>query len=202
MAYAIIRDGSPEEVFGAFTDAAGVQHPASVLARWPEGALAGIGVHAINEGGVPEGHRSTGWSLVLDGGTVRRVHASAPVDLFGLKAALKVEIDVAAEVERNRYITPGAGQAMTYQHKAAEAARFAADPAPDPQAGDYPLLAAEVGITGATLGEVAGVVAAAHAQWLAIGARIEAARLAAKAAVDAAESEAQARAVTPAWPAP
>lgn len=200
MAYAIVRDGSPEEIFGAFADAAGVQHPASVLRSWTPAALAGIGLRAIHEGGVPEGHYSTGWRLVLEGGIVARVHTSAPVDLLGLKAVLKAEIDAAAEVERNRYITPGAGQAMTYQAKSAEAARFASDA--DPQAGDYPLLAAEVGITGETLGDVAGVVAAAHAQWLAIGALIEAARLAAKAAVDAAENAAAARAVTPAWPAP
>lgn len=198
MAHAIIRDGAPVEITGPFADAAGVQHPAAVLRLWPAEALAAIGVHPVIEGGVPEGRYSTGWRLVFDGGTVTRVHASAPVDLAALKGALKAAIDAAAEAERARYITPGAGQALTYNHKAQEAARFATDAAP--KAADYPLLAAEVGITGATLAEVAGVVAAAHAQWLAIGARIEAARLAAKAAVEAAESEAQARAVAPVWP--
>lgn len=198
MAHAIIRDGAAVEIAGAFTDAAGVQHPASVLRLWPVEALARIGVYPVHETGVQAGHRSTGWSLAFDGETVTRVHASAPVDLSGLKVALRAQIDAAAEAERGRYITPGSGQAMTYQAKAAEAARFMADAG----AGDYPLLAAEVGITGETLTEVAGVVAAAHARWLAIGARIEAARLAAKAAVDVAPDETTARAVTPAWPEP
>lgn len=198
MAYAIIRDGAPVEIAGAFTDAAGVQHPASVLRLWPAGALARIGVHPIREAGVPAGQRSTGWSLAFDGETVTRVHTGEPIDLAGLKVALKAQIDAAAEIERSRYITPGAGQAMTYQAKAAEAARFTASGG----AGDYPLLAAEVGITGATLAEVAGVVAAAHAQWLDVGAQIEASRLAAKAAVDAAVDAAATLAVTPVWPAP
>ncbi|MGV6871745.1 hypothetical protein ACUSIJ_03510 [Pseudochelatococcus sp. B33] len=198
MAYAIMRDGEPVELFGAFTDAAGVQHPASVLRLWPAERLAAIGVHAIAETTVPAGHRATGWSLAWDGETVTRIYTSEPIDLAALKSALKAQIDAAAEAERTRYITPGAGQAMTYQAKAAEALRYAESAG----AGAYPLLSAEVGITGATLADVAAVVSGAHAQWLAIGSRIEAARLAAKAAVEAAGNEAAARAVAPDWPQP
>lgn len=118
--------------------------------------------------------------------------APEPVDLAMLKADLCAGIDAAAEAERARYITPGSGQAMTYQDKAAEAAMLAEDAAPDPSS--YPLLSAEIGITGATLTDVGAVVHAAYQQWQIIGAAIERARLGAKAAVMAAEDEAGARA--------
>ncbi|EHS51480.1 hypothetical protein PDO_1871 [Rhizobium sp. PDO1-076] len=109
------------------------------------------------------------------------------VDLAKLKASLTLAIDNAAEKERLKYITMGAGQAMTYQQKADEALRFIA--AATPLASDYPLLSAEVGITAADIAGVAAVVNIAHKQWLVIGAKIEAVRLGAKvnitAAVDA-----------------
>lgn len=108
-----------------------------------------------------------------------------PVSLAALKAAVMAGIDEAAELARLKYITPGAGQAMTYTEKAAQARQCLA--ATDPLEADYPLLAAEIGITAATLVEVAGVVAAAHSAWIGIGALIEGARLQAKAAIDAAE---------------
>lgn len=111
------------------------------------------------------------------------------VDLNALKIALKAHVDAAAELERQKYITPGAGQAMTYQAKAAEALRYAETEG----AGDYPFLTQEVGITGATLAEVAVVVDSMHSQWLAIGGLIEKARLSTKAAIDLAETEDAAR---------
>lgn len=109
---------------------------------------------------------------------------TAEPDLAAIKAAAKTQIDEAAELARLKYITPGSGQAMTYQQKAAEAAACIVDE--DPQPERYPLLAAEVGITASTLAGVALVVSQANAQWAVIGAAIEAARLGAKAAVDAA----------------
>ncbi|MCD1644332.1 hypothetical protein [Aurantimonas coralicida] len=122
-------------------------------------------------------------------------------DLATRKAELKAAIDAAAEAERLKYVTAGAGQSMTYQEKAAEAARLADDPSPDPA--DYPMLAAEIGITAATLADVAATVAANRAAWRTIGAAIEGARLGTKAAVDAAETvdDAEAAALV-AWPAP
>ena len=54
-------------------------------------------------------------------------------------------VDAGAEAERGKYITSGAGQAMTYQQKAAEAKAFTEAETPDEA--DYPMLAAEVGIT-------------------------------------------------------
>lgn len=125
-----------------------------------------------------------------------------PIDVDGLKAQLRTAIDDAAEEQRLRYITGGAGQAMTYAQKAEEA-RLCLDAAgPDPE--DYPLLAAEIGITASTLVGVAQVVATANAQWLQIGAAIEAARLSAKKAISEAQSVEEARAAADAvvWPDP
>lgn len=102
------------------------------------------------------------------------------------KAELKARLDRAAEAERLKYITPGNGQAMTYQQKAAEASACLADPAPDPAS--YPLLAAEIGITGASLIDVATVINGQYQAWQIIGAAIEAARLGGKKAVAEAET--------------
>lgn len=122
-----------------------------------------------------------------------RVHVS----LDALKDALKQSIDDAAETERLRHITPGHGQSMTYMQKSDEARRYlAAD------AGDYPLLSAEVGITAPDIGGVATVVLEAYSQWQQIGAIIEAVRLGSKAAVASSESQPAAKAVFDAiaWP--
>ncbi|MEH7848463.1 hypothetical protein [Rhizobium laguerreae] len=123
-----------------------------------------------------------------------------PPSLDAIKADLCDAIDRAAEQERRKYITSGAGQAMTYVQKADEAKRFLA--AEDPVAADFPLLAAEIGITALDISEVATVVAAAHRSWQQIGAAIEAARLGTKKEVMAAASEPAARsaAAAVAWP--
>lgn len=115
-----------------------------------------------------------------------------------VKAQLKAQVDADAERARLGFITPGAGQAMTYQAKTAEALRLQDDA--NPLAEAYPLLAAEIDITAPTLAEVGATVLAAYQQWLTIGAAIEAARLGAKRAIDEAQDEAAARAVTPVWP--
>lgn len=201
MSHAILFDSHPVEIRASFVDASGARHPLSVLRLWAASDLAAIGVFPVVDTPVPDGYRSTGSSLQWDGETVTRVHTVEPVppvDLAALKRELRAGIDAAAEVERSRYITPGAGQALTYQGKAAEAERYIQTSG----AGDYPLLAAEVGVTGETLQQVAQIVANLHAQWQMIGGAIERARLTAKAAVDAAEDEAAARGVMPNWPAP
>lgn len=161
----------------------------------------GLRVVEMDPGEVPPGidwSNPVQWAgvRIVGGGIVPR-----SVDLSALKATLCTQIDAAAEVERARYITPGAGQAMTYQTKAAEALALASDPALDPAV--YPLLSAEIGITAPDLAGVGAVVRAAYAAWQVIGAGIERARLAGKAAVLAAEDEATARAAAAVeWPAP
>ncbi|MBB3608682.1 hypothetical protein [Rhizobium sp. BK602] len=104
--------------------------------------------------------------------------------LAQLKDRLRSLVDAEAEAERLKYITPGVGQSMTYQQKAAEASRYLA--ATDPDAADYPLLSAEVGITAEDIAGVAAIVDAAFRQWQAIGSAIEAVRLGAKAQITAA----------------
>lgn len=128
--------------------------------------------------------------------------AAIPADvlLSGLKVSLKALVDAYAETTRLQYITPGAGQAMTYSQKADEASRFLA--ATDPVASDYPMLNAEVGITALTIAEVAAVVSAAYAQWQAVGAAIEGIRLGGKKAIDDATTAGAAQAAFDAvtWP--
>jgi len=120
------------------------------------------------------------------------------VDLGKLKTALKASIDAEAEHQRLRYITPGAGQAMTYARKVEQAK--AALAATDPQPEHYPMLAASIGIDGADIAAVATTVIAMDAAWEQIGAAIEMARLAGKRAIDLAESAEAARAVVVVWP--
>lgn len=162
------------------------------------------------EWAAPSGHRlvidedaQIGWMATADG--LRAPPAStknpyAGMELPDVKAALKSAVDHVAEQQRLRFITAGAGQAMTYAQKAEEAGLCLDAAGPDPE--DYPLLAAEIGITANTLVGVAQVVATANAQWLQIGAAIEAARLSAKKAISEAETveDAQAAADAIVWP--
>lgn len=120
--------------------------------------------------------------------------------LAAAKADRRARIDREAEAERLKYITGGAGQAMTYQRKLEEARAAAAEQEPDAE--DYPLLAASVGIDGATVAAVAQVVIQMDAAWTVVGAAIEAARLGAKKAIDDAEDESAVRGVQPVWPQP
>lgn len=125
---------------------------------------------------------------------------SLHLSLTSLKTALKQAIDAAAERERMRYITGGAGQAMTYARKVEQARAVQADA--DPQPADYPLLAASIGIDGVDIQAVAATILGLDAAWEQIGAAIEAVRLSAKRAVDLASDAATAAAVTPLWPEP
>lgn len=135
-----------------------------------------------------------------DDGRPYLYHEPVETSLDAIKASLKSTVDSLAEVERLKYITPGNGQAMTYQQKVTEAQGFKA--ATNPQPEDFPMLSSEVGITAPTLDEVADIILAAYGQWQLIGAAIEAIRLGAKRDIDAATDEAAAQAVVDAieWP--
>ncbi|CDN52546.1 Hypothetical protein RG1141_CH01810 [Neorhizobium galegae bv. officinalis bv. officinalis str. HAMBI 1141] len=140
---------------------------------------------------------------ILTGETTQSPYTPAPGPaLDQVKVRLKAIVDADAEIERLKYITAGAGQAMTYQQKADEAREYLEEDQPD--AADYPLLTAEIGITGATIADVANVIIASFQQWQVIGGAIEAARLGTKAAIDAAETvdDAEAAANAIFWPAP
>lgn len=162
-----------------FVDSAGVKHVSQ------------------DEGETRQG-LSCAWdtALVSDAGAWRA--ETAADRLAAAKAARRLEIDAAAEVERLKYITRGAGQAMTYQEKAAEVELYLLTDVPVDA--DYPMLSAEIGITGETLADVVAVVGAQRAAWQQVGAAIEAARLGAKKAVDAAATLAEVEAIAPAWP--
>jgi len=116
------------------------------------------------------------------------------------RAAAKQAIDEAAERCRLQWITGGAGQAMVYQQKRAEADRYLAEGG-DPAG--YPILSASVGIEAADVAGVAALVAGTTAAWTGIAAGIERLRLSAKKAVGLATTWAEIDAAsTVAWPAP
>ena len=92
-------------------------------------------------------------------------------------------IDATAEQVRMQYITPGAGQALTYQYKAAEAERYASD-----ASAATPFLTAEAAARGMTVADLAAEVSAQVAAWIAIGSGIEAARMGGKRAVAEAQT--------------
>lgn len=107
-------------------------------------------------------------------------------------------VDVSAEAARQKYVTPGAGQAAVYLRKEAEARRFLALDAETQEAQQpgpsWPYLSAELGVTSETLDGVATTIVALAGAWDQAAAAIEALRLPAKAAIDAAATEAEARA--------
>ncbi len=119
--------------------------------------------------------------------------------LEALRAQALAQIDGQAEAARLRHITPGAGQALTYERKRAEADALLHDPAPDPL--DYPFLVAEVGITANTLAGVAALVRQRADDWTRIATVIETARLTAKQHIqDAASPRALREAAEVQWP--
>ena len=120
--------------------------------------------------------------------------------LDALRQRAMEQVDAQAEFQRLALITPGAGQALVYERKRAEAERMAGDA--NPQPADYPLLAAEVGITAPTLAGVGAAVRATASDWIAAAASIEAVRLRAKAAIAAATTPPAIRAAAQVtWPA-
>lgn len=122
----------------------------------------------------------------LDGFVLRMSRRWQPVPLQEARDALLVEVDAAAEARRQAYVTPGAGQAMVYMQKLAQASTFLAAQNPTPT--DYPLLNATVGVEGATITDVANLVVQIAGQWTTIAASIEKVRLTAKAAINAAQT--------------
>lgn len=96
------------------------------------------------------------------------------------------QMDRTAENVRLRFVTPGSAQAMVYQRKVQEAETLLLDPSVDPA--NYPLLTAEVGITGETIQEIGKTVLQKRDQWLGIAATIETIRLKAKIAINQAVS--------------
>ncbi|MEG8040506.1 hypothetical protein QP166_14565 [Sphingomonas sp. LR60] len=105
------------------------------------------------------------------------------VNLPLLRAAVWSDIDTAAERVRCLFLTPGAGQAMTYTRKESEARAWVAD-----NGAATPFLVAEATARGMSVAELAAEVIAQADAWVTIGAAIEARRMAAKGNVAAADT--------------
>lgn len=122
----------------------------------------------------------------------------AEINLDPLRDFASAQVDEDADAFCLRYVTGGVTQSMRYQQKLAEAKawRTGGDPA------NFPFLAAEAAATGQTIGALAATVLAKAAEWLAIGAKVEAARMKAKADIASAQNAAQIHAAAQVdWPA-
>lgn len=117
--------------------------------------------------------------IVADG----NVAAADPIDIPSVQVAAKNKIDIAAERARQRHITPGDGQSMTYRIKAEEARAYK-DAGYPADMTEYPFVDAEAAATGETATATADAVIAQEDAWKAIGASIEGARLGGKKDVD------------------
>jgi hypothetical protein len=121
-----------------------------------------------------------------------------PLALVDARENWAALVDQSAEAARQRFVTPGAGQAAVYLRKEAEARRFLAlDPevqAAQEAGPSWPYLSAEINVTAGTLAEVATIIVALADAWDQAAAAIEALRLAAKATIAEASSQAECRA--------
>lgn len=112
-----------------------------------------------------------------------------------IKKGLSQRLDDAAEAVRLRYITPGAGMAMTYNEKFAQAQGVNAigkDTAnamsQQEREAQFPTLSASVGLEAATLWDCAQLVLQKYAQFAALSLFIERTRLSGKKAIAEAQS--------------
>lgn len=94
------------------------------------------------------------------------------------------DVDAAAEQVRDMYLTPGPGQAMTYEEKYRQAL-----------AGGGTMIAAEAQALEITDQEVIDSVLLAREQWEQVGGQIEAARVKAKKFVRGAQTPAEMHAI-------
>lgn len=174
---------------------------------WPDGAATHGAIPGTEHGGwmvasliyspdsPGEFYQVASASPGLTGSVLRIVRQWTPMDLGGVQTTLLGRLDDAAERRRLIYLTPGAGQALTYQQKFAEAMAYSVGQSPATAAA-YPLLAVSIGIEAkadgsgpcATLADVAALVLTVAGQWTAVAAAIEAARLGGKAAVKSAST--------------
>jgi len=118
--------------------------------------------------------------VLPEGAALLKVSAAAmgtvPVDLDIIRDDQRAIVDAAADTFCLQFVTPGVTQSMRYQEKLAEAKAWTtgADPT------HFPFLALEAQATDVTIDALAATVLAKAAEWLQIGAKVEAARMAAK----------------------
>jgi hypothetical protein len=104
------------------------------------------------------------------------------------KAEVVARVNEAVTTARRLYLPELPGQEMIYMAKETEALRYLSLPEPD--LSEYPLLAAEVGLTAPSAHELAQIWANMGALWRQAAAQIEAMRMTALIAIDAAQNEA------------
>lgn len=156
-----------------------------------DGAVEGYDLAGATVLDVAEGFSWSG--RCVDWETVGIAEDHAPI-----RARLRDAACEMAETVRNRFLTPGSGQAITYTRKEAEARAWSADA--DPAA--FPFLAAEAAATGMAIADLAALVIAQADAWVAAGSAIEARRRALLVAIEAADTAEELAAVdiTSGWP--
>jgi hypothetical protein len=117
------------------------------------------------------------------------------------KAQVIAAIDDAAERERLKYITPGSGQALVYEAKKAEVARWNSSNASE---ASFPWAKGRADRLGVSVLEVIATWEAQAGAWATVGIAIENVREAAKEAAAATKDDDAAMAVLDAieWPRP
>lgn len=201
---------------GSFAGPDGVQHAIGALRGWTEADFERICAPwkycpVIIEGPHPTPDEPCDEAAELrDGCVVLRRTAIVPAPeiaaaaLEAAKNAAAERVDSEAEIIRQRYLTPGAGQAMAYLRKAEQARNVLAG-----RGDDVSLLVGLIGVeidpaTGdpvASLARLAEIVAATANEWEAAEAAIDATRRAKKIAIAQANRIAQVTAaLAVAWP--
>lgn len=111
----------------------------------------------------------------------------AEINLDPLREHASATVDEEADAFCLRFITGGVTQSMRYQQKLAEAKAWR----PGANPSQFPFLSLEAAATGVPIDQLVAIVLAKAAEWLIIGAKVEAARMKAKVDIGAAQSAAQ-----------
>jgi len=101
------------------------------------------------------------------------------------------EIDDKSEEVRNKYITPGFGQSMTYLKKAEDAHLFASNGYPEDSTSGYVYITAEATARGMTKTDAANYIIATEQAWQTLAATIEEIRIRGKYQLEALTSESE-----------
>jgi len=131
-------------------------------------------------------------NIVVDNGDGTYTFTPDETNLFSpdaqaiayIRARAKVDVDVAAENARLRYITAGAGQSAVYILKADDAQKFIDDAYPEVSIASYPFVNAEANALGSDGQTAADGIIAQRDAWLSVAALIEEERLKGKADID------------------
>ena len=118
-----------------------------------------------------------------------RTPAEVAADLDESKAAAAASVNTAIGLVRRKFVTDIPGQDMLYLRKEAEAIRWLSDPAPD--LASFPLISAEIGITGEDGDQIAQVWVNMADLWSGVAAQLETLRLGHIAQIEVAADQAQ-----------